>query len=82
MIEREFAHIHPHHDGSLHLTLPEDIRKDAIAKGWAEPHPLAATGRVPATVVMVYGPRTSEELETIWALVLASQDFALGRSVG
>ena len=43
MIDREFAHIHPAEDGSLHLTLPAQIRDDAIAKGWAEPHPLAGT---------------------------------------
>jgi hypothetical protein len=81
MVEREFAHIHPASDGSLHLTLPDDIRTDAVAKGWAEPHPLVPKGRVPATVVMVYGPRDAEELETVWSLVVASHDFAIGRTV-
>ena len=79
MIGREFAHIHPPHDGSLHVTLPDEIRADAIAKGWAEPHPLAGTDKAPDTVVMLYGPRDTEEFEVIWSLVQASHRFALGQ---
>ncbi len=82
MIGREFAHLHPADDGSLHLTLPRALRTDAIAKGWAEPHALVGTGRVPDTVVMVYGPRTADELETVWSLVQASHRFALGSPAG
>lgn len=78
MEDREFAHLHPPHDGSLHLTLPEGPRRQAIEGGWAEPHPLIARGRVPATVVMVYGPRDAEELEVVWSLLRASHRFARG----
>jgi len=75
---REFAHLHPPADGSLHLTLPEGPRRRAIEGGWAEPHPLVARGHVPPTVVMVYGPRDARELETVWSLVRASHRFAHG----
>src|SRR5688500_1320379 len=34
---REFAHLHPEEDGSLHMTLPPDIAKEAFEKGWGEP---------------------------------------------
>jgi len=81
MIDRAFAHIHPLDDGSLHVTLPDDVRDAAIARGWAEPHPLIAQGRVPATVVMIYGPRDAEELETVWSLIVASHAFATGRQL-
>lgn len=78
MEEREFAHIHPAHDGSLHVTLPDDIRAEALDKGWAEPHPLADRGIVPASVVMLYGPRDAQEAEIVWALVRVSHRFASG----
>jgi len=35
----EFAHLHPAHDGSLHLALPPAQAADAIAKGWAIAYP-------------------------------------------
>jgi hypothetical protein len=75
---REFGHIHPAHDGSLHLTLPDHVRDEALDKGWAERHPLVAKGQVPASVVMLFGPRDLEELEIIWALVQESHGFARG----
>src|SRR5687767_2087396 len=28
MVECEFVHLHPSHDGSLHMTLPTDIVED------------------------------------------------------
>jgi hypothetical protein len=82
MKAREFGHIHPAHDGSLHVTLPDDVRDEALEKGWAEPHPLVARGLVPASVVMLYGPRDPEELEIIWALVQESHGFASGAAGG
>ncbi|HSL69039.1 MAG TPA: luciferase family protein, partial [Longimicrobiales bacterium] len=76
MVEREFAHIHPLPDGSLHMALPSSVAAEAVAKGWAEPHPMARLGYVPETVVMVYGPRDTEELEVIMALLRASHHAA------
>ena len=31
---REFAHLHPEYDGSLHLALPAEQAADLVAKGW------------------------------------------------
>ncbi|HSD24113.1 MAG TPA: luciferase family protein [Solirubrobacterales bacterium] len=79
MVGTEFAHLHGPADGSLHMALPPDLAQEAIARGWAELHPLARAGRVPETLVMVYGPRDDEELETVWRLVAASYANARGR---
>ena len=72
MIDREFAHVHPGDDSSLHLLLPEPLRSEAIAAGWAEPHPLAGEPTVPAGIVFVYAPRTTAELDVVARLIHAS----------
>lgn len=77
MIGREFAHLHPREDGSLHLVLDPATHRAAMAAGWAERHPLAGKF-APRGTVMVYGPRDSEELETVWFLVQQSHRFASG----
>ena len=41
LLGREFAHVHVEDDGSLHAILPEPLRTQAMAAGWAEPHPFA-----------------------------------------
>ena len=74
---REFAHLHPAYDGSLHLVLPVDLAADAVAKGWAQVHMLAGI-RLSPGFVLVYGPRTEAELEVVAGLVGASHRFALG----
>ncbi|MGZ3405568.1 MAG: luciferase domain-containing protein [Polyangia bacterium] len=81
MIEREFAHLHPARDGSLHMALPHRRAETAIASGWAELHPIARLGYLPQTVVMVFGPRTPDELEVVWGLVLESYRNAGGRAL-
>ena len=72
----EFAHLHGNHDGSLHAALPREIADNAVAQGWAEVHPLVHKGRRPPNLVMLYGPRDTDELETIWQLVKTSYEFA------
>jgi hypothetical protein len=72
MIGREFAHLHPARDGSLHLSLPPAIVDAVIANGWAERHPLAGQHGLPNNIVMVYGPRDDDELEIVTAIVQAS----------
>ncbi|HET7488461.1 MAG TPA: luciferase family protein [Acidimicrobiales bacterium] len=72
----EFAHLHPAPDHSLHLCLPVARAEEACAAGWAEHHPLVATGQVPPTVVMVYAPRDAEELDVVKGLVDAAHRFA------
>lgn|SRR5262249_2024159 len=69
----EFAHIHPVHDGSLHITLPADVYKDVLVKGWGEPHPVSGT-------MMIWGPRDESELDVVWSLVRASYAYATGET--
>jgi hypothetical protein len=78
MAGTEFGHLHGASDGSLHLSLPAAVAEEAIEKGWAEHHPLVAQGIAPRGVVMVYGPRNEDELETVWQLVQAGYAFARG----
>ena len=69
---REFAHLHPAHDGSLHLTLPRALYRDILDKGWGEPHPISGT-------MLLCGPRDEQELEVVWGILLASYRFAVGQ---
>jgi luciferase-like monooxygenase len=79
MIDREFAHLHPGADASAHATLPPDLVTAAVAAGWAELHPVARLGYIPATTVMIFAPRNDEELDVVYGLLLASYRFAGGR---
>ena len=79
MIEREFAHLHPPSDGSLHMSLPPAIVQTVIDNGWAERHPLAGKYGLPANIVMVYGPRDEGELAIVGALARASHAAACQR---
>lgn len=75
---REFAHLHPGHDGSMHLALPFALARDVIARGWGVAHPLAGV-RLTAGMVMVYGPRDAAELETVFGIVRAGYEWAAGQ---
>jgi hypothetical protein len=76
LIGREFAHLHPAPDHSLHAMLPTETVEEAVAAGWAEPHPVALRGLIPSTAVMLYAPRDEAEREVIESLVRASHAFA------
>ncbi|MGN9841850.1 luciferase domain-containing protein [Nonomuraea sp. H19] len=73
----EFAHIHI--DGSLHLALSQEDQRELIARGWGERHPLYSPT---INVVMLYGPRTAQELEVAKSVVAASYRYATGRTPG
>jgi len=73
----EFAHLHPGHDGSLHLALPPALAADAITNGWAVAHPLAGI-RLARGMVLVYGPRDPDELDVVASIVETSYAFATG----
>lgn len=75
---REFAHMHP--DGSLHLSLPPDRAREAVDKGWAEPHPIASYLGIEG-MVMLYTPLDEEELEVVFQLIVESYDFITGSSI-
>jgi hypothetical protein len=76
LIGREFAHLHPAPDHSLHAMLPTATATEAVAAGWAEPHPVALRGLIPPTAVMLYAPRDAAELDLVERLVRASHAFA------
>ena len=76
MLEREFAHLHPVSDGSLHMSLPSAIVDAVIDNGWAERHPLAGRYGLPDNIVMVYGPRDDAELAIVVQLLRASHQAA------
>lgn len=78
MVGREFAHLHPAPDESLHIVLPRDVATAAIAAGWAEPHPLAARMQGPSIPVMVFAPRNDEEVDVVAGLVERSYREASG----
>lgn len=78
MIGNEFAHVHPPYDGSMHAMLPSEGVRGLLEKGWGEMHPLALTGRIPQSAIMIFGPRDEKELEVVLALLSLSYDFARG----
>jgi phospholipase/carboxylesterase len=67
----EFAHIHAPFDGSLHVTLPEQVAREVIVCGWGEPHPLQKG-------LLIFGPRDEPELAVAWQLLRVSHLFACG----
>ncbi|GAA0456547.1 luciferase family protein [Streptomyces stramineus] len=69
---REFAHQHPPQDGSLHMTLPPDVKKLVTEAGWGIPHPIQNTQ-------LVFGPRDRDEIEVVWQILLRAYDYARGR---
>jgi phospholipase/carboxylesterase len=73
---RELSHIHP--DGSMHLALPAERAREAVASGWAEPHPIASVLGLDG-LVLVYTPRTRNELDVLWSLLVESYRFVTGR---
>jgi phospholipase/carboxylesterase len=77
MVECEFAHLHPSHDGSLHMTIPSELVDEVIANGWGERHPLAGKHGLPDNIIMVYGPRDEEELAVVAELLQASHAWGL-----
>ena len=83
--DHEFCHLHPAPEGSIHLTLPDEIRRSAVEMGWAEPHPAARMGALTEALVMVYAPRNRKELAVVLELIGNSYEFArfgTGASVG
>lgn len=78
MIGAEFAHLHPGADQSLHVMLPPELVDKAIAAGWAEQHPIARLGMIPANAVMLYAPRNDAEREVVAGLIRDAHAYATG----
>ena len=74
----EIAHIHPS-DGSMHMTLSPSDAKTVIEAGWGELHPLAGLNEgLPATYIMIYSPRSTEENAVIERILKAAVEYAAG----
>ena len=73
----EFAHLHPEHDGSMHLVLPPDLAANLVTQGWGRPH-MWAGSRLSPGFVLVFGPRDDDELATVLGIVAASHAYATG----
>ncbi|MEU7900731.1 luciferase family protein [Nonomuraea sp. NPDC049152] len=73
-LNAEFAHVHP--DGSLHLSLSFEDQRELLLRGWGERHPLYSAQ---INVVMLYGPRTADELDVARTVIEASYRYATGR---
>ncbi|EZF30588.1 hypothetical protein H101_05788 [Trichophyton interdigitale H6] len=79
----EICHAHPI-DGSIHMTLhPADV-KLVIERGWGERHPLARDSwwwmfrLVPTGFVMIYAPRSKEELDSVVQIIHAASWWVNG----
>ena len=70
----EPVHLHGVADTSLHACLPASRGQQLTELGWAEPHQYEDFG----TEFMIYGPRTSTELEVVLAIIKESISFARG----
>jgi hypothetical protein len=70
LVEREFGHIHPYPDCSLHLFLPMKDAKEIVLKGWGEFHPLAFLKEVLLNFIMLYCPRSQDELSLVKRIIL------------
>ncbi|KAL2828501.1 hypothetical protein BDW59DRAFT_50051 [Aspergillus cavernicola] len=82
----EACHSHPS-DGSLHLTLhPADV-KLVLERGWGQRHPLArdnwwwVTRIVPAGFVMIYAPRSEEEVKVVGEIIRAAAWWVSGKEL-
>ena len=74
----EFGHIHP--DGSLHAALSYERAMEAVDKGWAESHPWSDRDGLEG-FVMLFTPKTMDEVDVTFQLIVDSYNFVAGRSV-
>jgi hypothetical protein len=72
----EFCHLNPLPEGTIHLTRPVELRRSAMAAGWAEQHPAARIGVMPPALVTLYAPRNPKELTVVLAFIGISYEFA------
>ena len=73
---REFAH--KHRDGSLHASLSPKMAAMAVQAGWAIHHPYASQRPGWAGFVMIYTPKSTDELEVVFLLVMEAYKFLAG----
>lgn len=74
LIGTEVAHAHPA-ENSLHVWLSEADAKVVVAKGWGQRFPLPG---IPRGWIMVYAPRTMEEVDVVERFVEAGIAWVSG----
>lgn len=80
LVGREFAHIHPQpYGGSMHMKLLPHQTSEVVDKGWGEHHPLSLDGSMP-NLLMVYAPRTDDDLAVIKIIISAAVEYATSDS--
>ncbi|KAF5654560.1 hypothetical protein FHETE_11287 [Fusarium heterosporum] len=72
----EIAHMHGS-DGSMHVNLAPKDAKLVLERGWGQRHPLSGTILYLGNV-MVYAPRSEEELEVVKSITRAGARFMVG----
>jgi hypothetical protein len=78
---REFAHLHPPEDGSCHMLLSAEDCEVVLARGWGELHPLAVSGKIQRTTVLVFAPRNEAEIDTVLTITRAAQHNAMREEI-
>lgn len=73
---RAFAHIH--FDGSLHGVIPHARIPDAEAAGWIERHPWSGVRPGFEAYVLIFTPRSSEEVDVVLDLIREGLNFVTG----
>eukprot|EP00392_Amoebophrya_sp_AT5.2_P002769 g2774.t1 len=63
--------------GSMHVVLHPEDAAALTALGWTEYHLLANQRGVPPGLVLVYAPRTADEIQVCLAILKASLDYCL-----
>lgn len=80
----EICHVH-NSDFAMHMNLHPDDVKEVLQKGWGQRHPLAFEGwlkmPVPRQFVMVYAPRTMEEVEVVCQIIQAAGWWVMAREL-
>jgi len=72
--KREIVHIHRFKDFSMHVVLAPKDCKLVIEKGWGERHPVSGRS-LPKEYLIIYAPRTAEELRVVGQIIRASVGF-------
>jgi len=74
----EVAHVHPS-ENSLHVYVSPQDAKLVMKRGWGQRFPVSWLA--PPSWIMVYAPRTEEEVEVVREIVRAAVCFAVGKMV-
>ncbi|KAK3686668.1 hypothetical protein LTR37_019599 [Vermiconidia calcicola] len=77
ILGNEIAHVHPA-ENSLHVWLSGPDAKTVVEKGWGERFPLSAMGLCHPSLVMVYAPRSAEDVDVIEEIVKAGVGYLTG----